>query len=139
LAFAAAMDSGSRDTPFETALLLTLRSKELGLPSSGWLEQARALMPTAPGWSDYLDVVTQVPMDPLSDDRDALLVEAVRHRRPRAVLEQWRRQLTAGPGSSVFRAYLDLSLACGPLLSDQRDLATAAVLETFGDVGSFAS
>jgi hypothetical protein len=50
------------------------------------------------------------------------------------VLETWRQQLTAGQGSSVLRAYLDLSLACGPFLSDQRDMATAAVLEKFGDV-----
>jgi tetratricopeptide (TPR) repeat protein len=74
------------------------------------------------------------PADPLSGDRDQLLVEAVTRRRPRAVLEDWRRQLATGPGSELFRTYLDLSLVCSPILYDQRDAAIAAVLQMAGDV-----
>ena len=133
-AFAAAVESGAHDTAFETALLLTLRSKELGLPYLPWLERAHALMPSGPDWLDYVEMVASLPADPWSGDRDEILAESSRHRRPRPVIETWRQQLTTGQGSSVFRAYLDLSLACGPFLSDQRDTATAAVLQQFGDV-----
>ena len=133
-AFAAATDSGAGDTAFETALLLTLRSKELGLPFSHWLERARASMPASLGWHDYVEMVASLPADPWSGDRDEILIESSRHRRPRPALDEWRRQLTTGPGSSVFRAYLDLSLACGPFMTDQRETATAAVLQQFGDV-----
>lgn len=91
-------------------------------------------MPASPGWVDYVEMVASLPADPWSGDRDEILIESARHRRPRAVLDQWRRNLMSGGGSTVFRAYLDLSLACGPLLSDQRETATAGVLQPFGDV-----
>jgi len=133
-AFAAAVESGTHDTAFEAALLLTLRSKELGLAYVPWLERAHALMPSGPGWLDYVEMVASLPADPWSGDRDDILAESSRHRRPRPVIETWRQQLTAGRGSSVFRAYLDLSLACGPFLSGQRDTATEAVLQQWSDV-----
>src|SRR5262245_8947915 len=42
-AYEQASDRGARMQAFEAAALLTLRSKELGLPSDAWLDRARAL------------------------------------------------------------------------------------------------
>jgi hypothetical protein len=133
-AFTAAAAAGADDLAFETALLLALRSKELGLPHAPWVARARERIPGGPDWREYLDIVLSVPADPLSGDRDELLQEAAASRKPRDVLEAWRRRLAGGPGSAVFRAYLDLSLACGPLLYNQRDAAMAAALQSFGDL-----
>ena len=127
-AFARASASGARAPAFEAALLLTLRSKELGLPFATWLERARMLAPGVPGWGDYLAIVESVPADPFSDDRDAILVT----RRPqRAALDLWRQALDGGPGSAVFRTYLDLSIVCGPGFVDERDAIVTAALERF--------
>jgi len=126
-AFAAASASGERDAAFEAALLLTLRSKELGLPFASSLERARTFAPSAPGWADYLAIVEAAPVDPLSDDRDAILVT----RRPqRAILDGWRQALASGPGSAAFRSYLDLSIVCGPGFGE-RDADLTAALERF--------
>lgn len=133
-AFEQATAAGAEDAAFETALLLALRSKELGLPHLSWVAQARGQVPDAPGWQDYLDIVLSVPSDPFSADRDELLQEAAAYRRPRQVLERWRGQLAGGPGSSLFRTYLDVSLACGPLLYTQRDAAMDAALQSFENV-----
>ena len=133
-AFTIADAGGAADLGYEAALLLALRSKELGLPHAPWVARARELLPEGPDWRDYLDIVLSVPADPLSGDRDELLQEAAATRKPREVLETWRRQLTAGPGSSLFRAYLDLSLACGPLLYSQREAAMEAALQSFGNL-----
>lgn len=129
-----AADSASIEAAFETTVLLALRSKELGLPASLWLERARGLVPVGSDWGVYLDIAMAAPADPLSGDRDQLLSEAAARRRPRPVLENWRRQLVTGSGSEMFRAYLDLSLVCNPILYDQRDAAIAAVVQMVADV-----
>jgi tetratricopeptide (TPR) repeat protein len=132
-AFARASVAGAHDAAVEAALLLALRSKELGLPYMPWVVQARDRLPHVPEWRDYADMVLSVPSDPFSADRDELLQEAAAYRKPRQVLDAWRIHLTGGPGSSLFRAYLDISLACGPLLYAQRDAAMDAALQSFGD------
>lgn len=129
--FAAASASGRRAAAFEAAVLLTLRSKELGLPFTQWLERARALAPLEPGWSDYVAIAEAVPADPLSADRDEILVT---RRRARATLDAWRQALSGGPGSLLFRNYLDLSLVCGPGFVDERDAALDAALRQFAGV-----
>jgi tetratricopeptide (TPR) repeat protein len=127
-AFATASASGAHIAAFEAAILLTLRSKELGLPFAHWLERARTLAPIEPGWRDYVAIAEGVPADPLSADRDAILVT----RRPaRPALDGWRQLLAGGPGSAVFRTYLDLTLVCGPGFVDERDGALTAALERF--------
>src|SRR5687768_14249715 len=130
-AFATASSSGVSAAAFEAAVLLTLRSKELGLPFAQWLERARTLAPREPGWADYLVIAEALPADPLSADRDAILVM----RRPvRGTIEGWRQALSSGPGSGVFRAHLDLALVCGPTFVTERGQAITAALDRFPGV-----
>ncbi|MBI4265020.1 MAG: tetratricopeptide repeat protein [Acidobacteria bacterium] len=139
-AFAAAAASGADGQAFEAAALLVARSKELGLPPGAWLERALTVLPPGPEWSTYFDIVNTQEVDPLSGDRDALLTESFGRRRPSEVYARWRETLTTGPGSAVFRAYLDLTIACrrdgvGRFLeSEARDAASAAAIDQFGDV-----
>jgi tetratricopeptide (TPR) repeat protein len=132
-AFAASVQGGLTERVFESALLLAARSKELGLPHARWIDAARGALPSVPGWDTYISIVLSIPADPFSGDRDALLAENASTRRQRPVLEQWRRELMAGPGSALFRAYLDLTLACGPLLFEQREAAAVAALRAHSD------
>src|SRR5687767_1547812 len=99
---AAAVAANRTPAAFEAAVLLRLRSKELGLPFQSFLDRARALVP-GPAWNIYLDVAAAVPLDPFSADRDEVLEYAVQQRRPVPVLDQWRRDLAAGPLPSVQR------------------------------------
>jgi tetratricopeptide (TPR) repeat protein len=133
-AFTSADAAGDGDAAFEAALLLALRAKELGLPHAAWVARADERAPDDPEWRQYIDIVQSVPPDPLSGDRDDLLKDAAAHRKPRETVERWRQWLTGGPGSLLFRTYLDVSLACGPLLFAQRDAAMDAALRTFGDL-----
>jgi tetratricopeptide (TPR) repeat protein len=130
-AFATASASGANESAFQAAILLTLRSKELGLPFTQWLERARALLPADSGWGQYLVIAESAPQDPLSTDRDAILGF---RRRTRDDIDAARRALTTGPGSAVFLAYVDLSIVCGPTFVDERDGAVTAVLQQFGEV-----
>lgn len=118
---------------FEAALLLAARSKELGLPYEPWLERARAVIPAGPDWSDYFAIVQALRVDPLSDDRDRILVESLKYRATTETVAAWRADLTAGMGSAVLRAYLDLSLACQYTVND-RNLTIAAAVQQFGHI-----
>src|SRR4030095_9881941 len=64
-AFEQAQRLGARTQAFEAAALLTLRSKELGLPSDSWLDRARELTSAEPSLSPYLDMIDVVPPDRL--------------------------------------------------------------------------
>lgn len=110
-AYDTAQSQGIRLQAFEAATLLTLRSKELGLPSEVWLERARTLAGTESALSSYLDMVDVIPPDRLSENRDALF-DIRRRIRAKESLEAWRASLRDGAGSDAFRAYLDVSLIC---------------------------
>jgi tetratricopeptide (TPR) repeat protein len=110
-AYEQAQRGGARMQAFETSVLLTLRSKELGLPSEVWLDRARALAGTDPSLSLYIDIVDVIPPDRLSENRDALF-DIGRRNRVRGSLEMWRERLRDGAGSDAFRTYLDVSLIC---------------------------
>jgi tetratricopeptide (TPR) repeat protein len=69
----------------------------------------------------------------LSDDRDRILVESLKHRATTETVAAWRADLTAGMGSAVLRAYLDLSLACQYTVND-RNLTIAAAVQQFGHI-----
>jgi tetratricopeptide (TPR) repeat protein len=110
-AYELAQSHGARMQAFEAATLLTLRSKELGLPSDEWLDRARALAGTDTALTPYLDIVDVVPPDRLSENRDALF-DIRRRTRAKASLDTWRTQLRDGAGSDAFRGYLDVALIC---------------------------
>jgi tetratricopeptide (TPR) repeat protein len=115
---------------FETALLLVMRAKELGLPHQPWLERARAAAPAGPDWSDYLAIVQSLRTDPLSGDRDVILVDTFKSRAPEKIVAGWRADLATGAGPVLLRAYLELALACEYVPTERNTAATAA-LEQF--------
>ena len=110
-AFEQAQSHGARVQAFEAATLLTLRSKELGLPGEEWLDKARALAGTDASLLPYIEMVDVIPPDRLSENRDALF-DIRRRTRAKNSLEMWRTYLQDGAGSDAFRAYLDVSLIC---------------------------
>ena len=124
-AFERAQSRGSPEQAFESAILLTLRSKELGLPHRSWRERAGAL--ATPGTSSYLDMVDAIPPDRLSQDRDALF-DVIRRRRARESIATWRDQIRSGAGSEPFRAYLEVALVCafGRLKETEESFSGAA-------------
>ena len=110
-AYDAARTRGARQSAFEAAALLVLRSKELGLPSREWLDRARALAAPDGSTGVLLDIVEALPPDRTSEERDALF-EPGRRQRVMSSLDTWRAALQNGPASSLFRAYLDVSIVC---------------------------
>jgi tetratricopeptide (TPR) repeat protein len=121
----------SPQSAFQIAALLALRSKELGLPYAPWIARASELLPLGEEWPFYLEIVNVVRVDPLSGDREEILNLTTAQRRPIATVELWREALKTGAASRLFRAYLDLTLACtvGP-----RQQATDAAAEQFDGV-----
>jgi len=97
---------------FEAAALLTLRANELGMPKQQWLTQAREVAENDSTRTLYLDMVAVVPADPLSGQRDDLLLETQGRKRAQSLLPMWREALHTGGGSSAFRQYLELTLVC---------------------------
>ena len=132
-AYNAAVTASNQSRIFETALLLTARAKELGLPYAPWLERARAALPAGPDWSDYLAIVQALRIDPLADDRDAVLAETLKYRASADTVAAWRTDLGAGVGSPLLRAYLELSLICQYVVAD-RNVTIAATVQRFPDV-----
>jgi tetratricopeptide (TPR) repeat protein len=118
---------------FEAALLLTARAKELGMAYAPWLERARAAQPVGPEWADYLAIVEALRIDPLADDRDAVLAETLKHRAPPETVAAWRADLTSGAGSPELRAYLELALVCQYVVAD-RNVTIAETVLRFHDV-----
>ena len=129
-AYDAASAAHDRVRSFEAALLLAMRTKELGLPHEMWLQRARDEAPAGPDWSDYLAIVQSLRVDPLSGDRDAILVETFKNRAPAQIVAGWRADLSTGAGPVLLRAYLELGLACEYVPADRATAASAA-LEQF--------
>jgi hypothetical protein len=126
-AYDGASAAHDRIRTFETALLLAMRTKELGLPHEPWLERARANAPAGADWSDYLAIVQSLRVDPLSGDRDAILVDTFKNRAPANIVAGWRADLSAGAGPVLLRAYLELALACEYVPADRATAASAAL------------
>jgi tetratricopeptide (TPR) repeat protein len=104
--------AGTPETAFQLATLLALRSKELGLPFDTWMDRARERLPEGDEWPLYLEIATVVRIDPLSGDREEIFNLTTAARRPTTTVEDWRERLRHGRASALFRAYLDLTLAC---------------------------
>jgi tetratricopeptide (TPR) repeat protein len=133
-----ALEAASGEQAFEVAALLTLRAKELGLPHMPYRDRAAALVPQDPAFSTYLAVLDAVAADPLSGERyrqgsgtDASATRADRgsaSARPLVPAERiaaWREAFKTGPGSDLFRRYLDLAVGCSGAAS--RDETAGAV------------
>ena len=140
-AFMAASAAGAGEQAFEAALLLAVRSKELGLPPGPWLQRAAAILPRAPEWRAYYDIASALRPDPLSGGGGALATAEFARPRAGDAWDTWREGLRTGPASPVVRSYLDLSIACRrdgigrPALDGaSRDAATAAALQALGPV-----
>jgi tetratricopeptide (TPR) repeat protein len=125
--------AASSEAQFQVAVLLALRSKELGLPFEAWLDAATSRTPAGPEWPTYLEVARAVRIDPLSGDREAIMRATQAQRRPAAVVQEWRTQLRTGAASALFRSYLDLTLACS-LGEEARKEASAAAAMQYGAV-----
>jgi tetratricopeptide (TPR) repeat protein len=111
-AYAAAERRGATSQAFESAALLVLRSKELGLDPAAWRERAQTLAAADGTWSAFLEMIDAVPPDRLAGDRDAGLLPGPGRNRPSASLPAWREMLAASGRSPAFRAYLEVALAC---------------------------
>src|SRR5688500_14784285 len=107
-AFAVASTQRQTDRAFEAAVLLVLRSKELGMSADAWVERARAIAGANGAWTQLLQMINAVPPDPLGGDREAMLANPVERSRIRAMLPMWRDTLARGGGSPEFRTYLEL-------------------------------
>ncbi len=107
-AYERAQARGARAEAFESAALLVLRSKELGLPFDQWRTRARGL--AADGEALYVAILDAIPPDRFSEERYTQFDLGVRT--PRSSVPEWRESLRSGPGSELFRAYLDISLVC---------------------------
>jgi len=101
---------GAEQQAFEAAVLLVLRSKELGLPFAEWLAKARAVAPEGDAPALYLTIADAIPPDRLSEERYTLFEMGMRN--IRASVPTWRDALVSGPASELFRSYLDLALVC---------------------------
>ncbi|HZM94464.1 MAG TPA: tetratricopeptide repeat protein [Vicinamibacterales bacterium] len=111
-AHALAREHAVSQLAFETAAILALRSLELGLPAAAWLSEAQTLADGDAARLEYMEMVAAIPPDPLSGNRDDLLSETRARNRDRTRAPAWRQSLTSGPGSEVFKRYLDIALVC---------------------------
>jgi tetratricopeptide (TPR) repeat protein len=109
-AYEQARARGAGQQAFESAVLLVLRSKELGLPFGEWLAKARAAAPEGDASALYLTIADAFPPDRLSEERYTLFETGMRN--VRALVPEWREELHSGPSSELFRSYLDLALVC---------------------------
>lgn len=116
---------------FQVATLLVLRSKELGLPYTAWLTAAAKLAPPGAEWLLYLEIADVVRVDPLSGDREEILTLTASQRRAAETVEGWIEMLRRGEASPLFRAYLELTLACS---AGQRQDAIDDAAARFPDV-----
>jgi len=101
---------GAQEQAFQSAVLLVLRSKELGLPFEEWRSKARASAPEGDAAALYLTIADAVPPDRLSEERYAQFELGLRS--SRGSVASWREALQAGPAPELFRSYLDLALVC---------------------------
>lgn len=99
---------------FETSLLLTLRSKEIGLPPEHWLERARASSPHLPAGiatASILDLVEMAPLEPSGlaarTPGTTRFSTEVLH-----ALPAWRQRIGAAGLYPTTQRYLELTIVC---------------------------
>ena len=120
---------------FEVNALLTLRAKELGLPYAEYRARAGGFAPADAAFATYLEMIDSAPIDVLAGERyvrEPLPPPPVQRDangapiRPPSQAERvaaWHEVLQTGPGSDVFRRYLDITNGCS--LSPAAELTPA--------------
>lgn len=119
-----ALAAAQGEQAFEVAALLTLRAKELGLPYADYRQRAGAVAPADPAFATYLEVIDAGPIDSLTGERyvrEPPVPPRIERDANGAPIRQpsiadravgWRELLKTGPGSDVFRRYLDMMVGC---------------------------
>ena len=102
---------GAQEQAFQSAVLLVLRSKELGLPFEEWRSKARAAAPDGDAAALSLTIADAIPPDRLSEERYAQFDLGLRNN-ARGSVTSWREALHSGSSSELLRSYLDLALVC---------------------------
>ncbi len=137
-----ALAAAQGEQAFEVAALLTLRAKELGLPYSPYRARAAALAPADPAFATYLEAIDAVPVDTLTGERylqGSGIVAAATRAEPGGTVPvrlppigeraaAWREVFRVGPGSDLFRTYLDIAISCS-VAPRRGDAAPAPVLD----------
>jgi tetratricopeptide (TPR) repeat protein len=111
-AFATAESQQQHDLAFEAAALLTMRSKELGMPWAAWQDEAAMLAATDLTRTQLMEMVNAIRPDILAGHREAMAANPQETMRIRRLVPAWRDALEHGGGSPPFRAYLLTSLVC---------------------------
>jgi tetratricopeptide (TPR) repeat protein len=126
-----------RQAAFDTALLVVLRQKELGIASNAALDRARALatgLPEAPGQvpaTVLLDLADLAPGDTSGPDPDEVAARNSRGRRLQ--LSTIRPQLETPAAPSTLQTYLTLSLDCNDAEARRR-LNADDLMTRFGNI-----
>jgi tetratricopeptide (TPR) repeat protein len=133
-AFATADSQRQQDVAFEAAALLTLRSKELGMPWATWQDKAALL--AASDWTrqQFMEMVNAIQPDILAGHREAMSANPQETMRIRKLVPVWRDALENGGGSASFRAYLLTSLVCTYQINEGRDAALDLLAERGPDI-----
>jgi tetratricopeptide (TPR) repeat protein len=128
-AYAAAVKQGQTNLAFEAALLLVLRSKELGLPVAQWQERANAAMENDPLRIEYERMAAAVPADPLSGDREMTFGRPGGFVDPKTLLTRLK-TVADGSASRELRAYLEGALVCVFSTAEDIDAFVKSIEET---------
>jgi tetratricopeptide (TPR) repeat protein len=133
-AFATAESQQQPDLAFEAAALLTLRSKELGMPWAAWQDKAAMLAATDATRMQLMEMVTAIRPDVLAGHREATSANPQETMRIRKLVPAWRDALENGAGSASLRAYLLTSLVCAYQTNDTREAALDLLAERGPDI-----
>jgi tetratricopeptide (TPR) repeat protein len=124
-----ALTAAEGEQAFEVTTLLILRAKELGLPYDEYRRQAAAIAPPDPAFATYLEIVDAIAADVRTGDRylrapdsqPPIRIERnadgtpVRMPSIQQRAAAWRDVMGSGPGSDIFKRYLDLAITCSLL------------------------
>lgn len=127
-AFAVASAQKQPDLAFEAAALLVLRSRELGMPADTWLERARTLAAGDPTRTQFIRIITAIPPDVLSGEREIAIGAPGEVTSVRKLTPTWRDALQAGGASLEFRTYLDVALMCAYGEPEARDALVKSLM-----------
>jgi tetratricopeptide (TPR) repeat protein len=126
-----------RQAAFETATLVMLRQKELGIPAATALEKARSLAAGLPAQNGYVppavlvDLADLAPLEASGSDPDVTSARNTAERR--AALTALRPQLGRSPTPSTVETYLSLSFDCFDVEA-RRQLEPDELVARFGDI-----